>query len=314
MKNLHVLPTDQPSRLQLNINNGKLILFDNFQSENESVHLSNQHIYITSDEEIEEDDWRYDSNHDKVTKGIGESKTYVKNYCSRIILSTDPTLIADGVQEIDNTFLEWFVKNPTCVNVEVLKVNFCARCYSDDVDECWSAKECSDGRYDKIRYKIIIPQEELKQEGYICPHTKIQCDDECCVSAEDCHITSSLASGTVDCDESKQEKKPHSFCETPEEKCTMNYCDDNGCQNRKRKLVEPKQESLEEAAERHYINCIPSDRNSFITGAKWQAERMFSEEDLRETFKQSRQCKIFEKDMPPVYNEFEDWLEKFKKK
>ena len=23
--------------------------------------------------------------------------------------------------------------------------------------------------------------------GYICPQTKKQCDDECCVSAEDCH-------------------------------------------------------------------------------------------------------------------------------
>ena len=34
-------------------------------------------------------------------------------------------------------------------------------------------------------------------------------------------------------------KKPHGFCETPEEKCTMNYCDENGCQNRKRNLVEP---------------------------------------------------------------------------
>jgi hypothetical protein len=32
--------------------------------------------------------------------------------------------------------------------------------------------------------------------------------------------------------------KPWSFCETPEEKCTMNYCDDNGCQNRKRNYVE----------------------------------------------------------------------------
>jgi len=48
---------------------------------------------------------------------------------------------------------------------------------------------------------------EPKQEGYICPHTKIQCDDECCVSAEDCHITSSLASGTVDCEEPKQEQQ-----------------------------------------------------------------------------------------------------------
>lgn len=35
----------------------------------------------------------------------------------------------------------------------------------------------------------------------------------------------------------KTPKEPWGFCETPEEKCTMNYCDDNGCQNRKRALV-----------------------------------------------------------------------------
>ena len=29
------------------------------------------------------------------------------------------------------------------------------------------------------------------------------------------------------------------FCETPDEKCTMNYCDENGCQNRKRFLIDP---------------------------------------------------------------------------
>lgn len=32
--------------------------------------------------------------------------------------------------------------------------------------------------------------------------------------------------------------KPHSFCETPEENCTMNYCDENGCLNRKRELID----------------------------------------------------------------------------
>jgi len=32
-------------------------------------------------------------------------------------------------------------------------------------------------------------------------------------------------------------KQTHSFCETPNEKCTMNYCDDNGCLNRKRQLI-----------------------------------------------------------------------------
>src|SRR5690554_3305743 len=33
-------------------------------------------------------------------------------------------------------------------------------------------------------------------------------------------------------------REPWNFCETPKEKCTMNYCDENGCQNRKRNYVE----------------------------------------------------------------------------
>lgn len=33
------------------------------------------------------------------------------------------------------------------------------------------------------------------------------------------------------------ENKPHSFCETPGNHCTANYCDENGCQDRKRKYV-----------------------------------------------------------------------------
>jgi hypothetical protein len=58
-------------------------------------------------------------------------------------------------------------------------------------------------------------------------------------------------------------------------------------------------------------------KKGFIECAKWQAEQakqMYSEEDLKEAFKQSRQAKIFEKDMPPVYENFEEWFEQFKKK
>ena len=28
----------------------------------------------------------------------------------------------------------------------------------------------------------------IEEQGYICPVTKVRCDDECCVSAEQCHI------------------------------------------------------------------------------------------------------------------------------
>jgi len=80
-----------------------------------------------------------------------------------------------------------------------------------------------------------------------------------------------------------------------------------------------KKETLEEAA-KNYAEKVGNvtgkgwlyDAVKF--GANYQAERMYSEEDLREVFKQSRQCKIFEKDMPPVYETFEEWFEQFKKK
>ena len=149
MKNVHVLPTNKPSRLQLNINNGKLILFDNFQSENESVHLSNQHIYITSDEEIKKDEYYLgDDNH------IYNLVTSVNNNGKKIILTTDQDLIYDGVQAIDDEFLEWFVKNPTC---EFGKI----------INDTYTVGEMSKlplGTRNH-KYKIIIPQEEPKQKN-----------------------------------------------------------------------------------------------------------------------------------------------------
>jgi len=40
-----------------------------------------------------------------------------------------------------------------------------------------------------------------------------------------------------------EDKNPWGFCETPEAKCIMNYCDENGCQNRKRTYAPLKSES-----------------------------------------------------------------------
>ena len=59
-----------------------------------------------------------------------------------------------------------------------------------------------------------------------------------------------------------------------------------------------KQETLEEAANRMYepnLNCQGEDseyyeRAAFVNGAKWQAERMYSEEDLRKAIQLARLC------------------------
>lgn len=75
------------------------------------------HIYITSDEEIKEGDFYLDINLKKVCKNINTNEVSF-NTLRKIILTTDRDLI--NVQVIDDEFLEWFVKNPSCEEVEVV--------------------------------------------------------------------------------------------------------------------------------------------------------------------------------------------------
>jgi hypothetical protein len=151
MKNIHVLPTDKPSRLYLNT---KEYIFENEYSLS-TDECQNKHIYITSDEEINEGDYflydettvRYKTNGTEYHGGdlchISGNRRYPVSKSKKIILTTDQDLIKDGVQAIDDEFLEWFVKNPSCEFVEVQK---------------WF-----DG-LDFLEYKIIIPKEETKQK------------------------------------------------------------------------------------------------------------------------------------------------------
>jgi hypothetical protein len=71
---------------------------------------------------------------------------------------------------------------------------------------------------------------------------------------------------------------------------------------------------LEEAAERHYINCIPSDRHSFISGANWQAERMYSEEEVKNIVEEARWQVPATGNPREFTKNFDKWFEQFKKK
>ena len=135
MKNLFVLPTDKPSRLYID-NKGKYYLeigqvdFKTFQN-----------IYITSDEEItgfENNIWVY--NNGRVWLWQNTMALRSDNKPKKIILTTDQSL--DGVQSIDDEFLEWFVENPGCeeAKVEITEIS-CIIPNFGDVD----------------KYKIIIP-------------------------------------------------------------------------------------------------------------------------------------------------------------
>ena len=136
MKNIHVLPTNKPSRLSKD-ENDRIWLSINFEY---GINDNNkQNIYITSAEEIKEGDW-FLGLQNQISKAT--SKDIYGGYELKIILTTNQLL--DGIQSIDDEFLEWFVKNPSC---EEVKFDLLKR-----------------GIYDEYKYKIIIPKEEPKQE------------------------------------------------------------------------------------------------------------------------------------------------------
>jgi hypothetical protein len=263
MKNIHLIPTENYSPLVHSTNKyGGLF---------RSVHYfpmremgdSYQHIYITSDEEIKEGDWVITYN-GLLAKVITEFEWHFKN-SKKIILTTDQDLIKDGVQPINDEFLDWFVKNPSCefvniekyhgINTSIAEVNY----ISGDGSLSWQ------GRSDLRDYKIIIPQEEPKQIKCYCGHT-ITCD------------------------------------------------------------CEPLQETLEEAACKalgydynDWVSLFSKDKSTVIysevtnwcKGAKWQAERSYSEEDIKEAFFSGCQS---ERQIKPRIKCWEQWFEQFKKK
>jgi len=155
MKNIHLLPTEKPSRLHY-------YSVGNFGVSKENLNWKQgRHIYITSDEQIKDDDWVYCPVLKKafficldsilMFKNLGYdsegNSVYKKEWLKKIILTTDEDLIKDGVLSIDDEFLEWFAKNSDCEEVETF------------IDTMGCSLENCNGN-PCVNYKIIIPQED----------------------------------------------------------------------------------------------------------------------------------------------------------
>ena len=143
MKNIFLIPTDKPSKLSINCQTGLLQLGLNNRMFHDDVN-----IHITSNEEIRVSDWYYLPRTNDVYK-CNEDPTELNLErtfgVSKIILTTDQDLIKDGVQEIPDEFLEWFIKNPSCEYVDLIGLR-------------------KEKGYEFLGYEIIIPTEESKQE------------------------------------------------------------------------------------------------------------------------------------------------------
>jgi hypothetical protein len=320
-KNIYILPTDKPSKLFISSKDNELKLIGHTK---DFVGLS-QNIYITSDEEVKEENWIVDTNDAnfifKVTKEYIEDNKHFdwSKYFKKIILTTDQDLIKDGVQAIDDEFLEWFVKNPSCEFAEVEEVECKGHCWkfieSDYEDTCTSGCE-------QIEYKIIIPKEE-PIVGYVKSETKLLGVEFTLKDGSKQFVPKQEVTGIDD-----NRPKPD-FCYAIEQGYNKTDCVFPACHCglsvKERGITIThvgKQETLEEAKQRLYphiegeeiLNTQNSEgRVDFEKGAKWQAERMYGEEDLRKAFEAGEFSKEDEinGDGETTFNE---WFEQFKKK
>lgn len=151
MKNIHLLPTKEPSRLKkindtVYLHEDDLFIFDGFRY--------NHNLYITNDEEIKDGDWFTDDNNSL-------KRSYKLSHVQfstpkKIILTTDTKLIENGIQEIVLYYLKWFVKNPSCEFVETKLVNI------NNIYEILLPKKEVLGEYDKICNPEINKQVEAE--------------------------------------------------------------------------------------------------------------------------------------------------------
>jgi hypothetical protein len=327
MKNIHVLPTDKPSRLVSfegttsiqGITKSKTVykLLGGIHSLEQirQIGYTPNNIYITSDVEIKEGDWFIHKTNadcslhkciDRPAKQnvIGDNNIdYFLGFCKKIILTTDRDLIKDGVQAIDDEFLKWFVKNSSYeeVGIDLIPVN-----------EFGSHVTVGGYGFDKFIYKIIIPKEEPKQEWNPTQGEEVWIK-----------VFSNWSKGTyIGYDVVKQthivreeEKGGGNLFSSTE---VLPYTEAAKKEERIFNVSMMKQETtLEEAALKLYPKLISDpynpdedlmaeERNIFIAGAKWQAEKSYTKEEVIAFVKWTYDYKA-------DINRVEEWLEQFKK-
>lgn len=260
MKNIHVLPTDKPSRLRVH-ECGQLYLSVNFTYGINDENKRN--IYITSDEEdINEND--YIITQDDKLFGVSYLLSKHIQGASKVVLTTDQDLIKDGVQAIDDEFLEWFVKNSSCdfVNVEVKFIQ--------------STDNSKDGFY----YIPIIPKEEAKPFKQMEKLTEVEWSKfkkNPIPNKKEEPKQETLEESIISAIKKLHKEKQETFEESKYKGKALSTEEVLANRSSAYEFIDfDKQETLEEVAEKYYLETehrTPSCKKHFIVGAKWQEQK-----------------------------------------
>lgn len=304
MKNLYLIPAEKLIK-----NTGDLVKdqhgYMHFFTKNDGKEYGKTttilNICIANDETPKVGDWVI------YTKGVlhcqrmdyEEDLANIEIYGGlKITLTTDTQLIKDGVQAIDDEFLEWFVKNPSCEEVEIgkiLQVRHGVSWY--DLPNQKQGNE-SESIYRTI-HKIIIPKKIT-----FCPI----CNDELM------HQVNSTNLNCVRCGETIKEEPKQKTSVTDDLKDILAHVTKMNDRHKK-------QETLEEIAER-LVKKHPDFKaeglseyqngkfNGIIEGIKYQQERSYSEEEILDIAKQAYSMGRSNY----TIKAFNEWFEQFKKK
>jgi hypothetical protein len=270
MKNIHLISTDKPSRLWINnLLQGKLELHKEVLIGNNTA----QNIYITSNNHNDISDeginhvagsWVLDTTRNKVYK---TSVNIISgDDIQKIILTDNADLIKDSVQAIPDEFLQWFVKNPSCEEVDVMT-------------DAFTVKEMSMLPLGtrNLKYKIIIPQEKPKQLFTDYPITELGDEEFKESPIRECELLSY--------DDNKYCYVKVEGIEKEIKRCYIypqkGRCGEIDCVSideiKELLKEEPKQETVEESMEKNGYHDKPSDdlwREGVEFGAKFQAKKM----------------------------------------
>lgn len=157
MKNIYLIETKEPTaNILLVKDNGEIQIFD-------------KSFY---------DMWKFHQQFgDFAPSNAVYKNIYITSSIQKIILTTDPILIADGVQPIDDEFLQWFVQNPNCEEVEVERCPIEGR-YSIDLRKYIQKEEPKHETLEEaaIEYSKMYFSENKKAELGFIAGTKWQAE------------------------------------------------------------------------------------------------------------------------------------------
>ena len=267
-----------------------------------NIYKIGKELFITSDEKAKEGDWGYIPFQGGNVKLVGK---YFADDWKKIILTDNKDLIKDGVQAIDDEFLEWFVKNPSCEKVRVEESTLL------NTSRTYLGVE---------HYKIIIPNDEPNQIKCYCGHTTT-CDCSPIDEPKDVVLgyKTSLDAQMLDRIEPKQEEIDFYAKELMLEK-ERAYKQETLEEVELAILFHNTYEKLapsfgyETREDTKYFDITTPNGKLMIAVCKeiikWQQERMYSEEEVHKIIESYQD--IMENN--PTHTKYNDWFKQFKKK